>query len=72
MFLMRTADLPGLHDADSVGMRCPECARDRTRVKTIRTGPTTPIVTQVLIAINVLVFVAETATGTSAGRSQRV
>ena len=50
-----------------VGMRCPECARDRTRVKTIRSGPTTPVVTRALIAINVLVFIAETATGTPLG-----
>jgi membrane associated rhomboid family serine protease len=45
-----------------VGMRCPECARDRTKVKTIRSVSATPIVTQALIAINVAVFIAETAT----------
>jgi membrane associated rhomboid family serine protease len=50
-----------------VGMRCPQCARDRTKVKTIRSGATTPTVTQALIAINVLVFIGETATGTSLG-----
>jgi membrane associated rhomboid family serine protease len=50
-----------------VGMRCPECARDRTRVKTLRTRSTAPIVTQALIAINVIVFIAETATGTPLG-----
>jgi membrane associated rhomboid family serine protease len=53
-----------------VGMRCPECARDRTKVKTVgggRTSGSTPTVTQVLIAINVLVFLAETATGSSLG-----
>ncbi len=44
-----------------VGMRCPECARERTKVKTIRSAPSAPQVTQVLIAINVLVFIAETA-----------
>ncbi|HEY6398995.1 MAG TPA: rhomboid family intramembrane serine protease [Solirubrobacteraceae bacterium] len=44
-------------------MRCPECARERTKVKTIRSIPSTPVVTQALIAINVLAFVAETATG---------
>jgi membrane associated rhomboid family serine protease len=48
-------------------MRCPECARDRTRVKTIRSSTGAPTVTQALIAINVIVFVAETATGTSLG-----
>jgi membrane associated rhomboid family serine protease len=53
-----------------VGMRCPECARDRTKVKTVRSGRmsgSTPSLTQVLIAINVLVFFAETATGTPLG-----
>jgi membrane associated rhomboid family serine protease len=51
----------------SVGMRCPECARDRTKVKTVRSRPTAPVVTQALIAINVAVFIAETATGTPLG-----
>ncbi len=51
----------------SVGMRCPECARERTKVKAVRSGPTTPIVTRTLIAINVIVFIAETATGASLG-----
>ena len=46
-----------------VGMRCPECARDRTPVRTLRTLQGTPTVTQALIAINVAVFVAEVATG---------
>jgi membrane associated rhomboid family serine protease len=46
-----------------VGMRCPECARDRTKVKTIRTVAATPVVTQALIAINVAVFIAELASG---------
>jgi membrane associated rhomboid family serine protease len=50
-----------------VGMRCPECARERTKVKTVRSGPSAPIVTQVLIAINVIVFVAETASGAPLG-----
>jgi membrane associated rhomboid family serine protease len=50
-----------------VGMRCPECARDRTKVKTIGSLANTPVVTQALIAINVLVFLAETASGASLG-----
>ncbi|HET9105546.1 MAG TPA: rhomboid family intramembrane serine protease [Solirubrobacteraceae bacterium] len=54
----------------SVGMRCPECARDRTKVRTIRSGSVTvPSVTRILIAVNVLVFIAETATGSSLGGS---
>lgn len=51
----------------SVGMRCPECARERTKVKTVRSGPTAPLVTRVLIAINVAVFIGETASGTPLG-----
>jgi membrane associated rhomboid family serine protease len=51
-----------------VGMRCPECARDRTKVKTIRsTGPSRPVVTQALIAINVIVFLIDTASGAPLG-----
>jgi membrane associated rhomboid family serine protease len=51
----------------SVGMRCPECSRDRTKVRTIRSLPSSPVATQALIAINVIVFLAEVATGSSLG-----
>ena len=52
-----------------VGMRCPECARERTKVKTMRSGSRSAAltVTQALVVINVLAFVAETATGTPLG-----
>jgi membrane associated rhomboid family serine protease len=50
-----------------VGMRCPECARDRTKVKTVRRRSSVPVVTRVLVAINVLVFLAETANGAPLG-----
>jgi membrane associated rhomboid family serine protease len=50
-----------------VGMRCPECARERTKVKTVRSRPSAPVVTQTLIAINVIVFLIETATGAPLG-----
>jgi len=50
-----------------VGMRCPECSRERTKVKTIRTLPSTPVITQALIAINVVVFIVETASGAPLG-----
>jgi membrane associated rhomboid family serine protease len=54
-----------------VGMRCPECSRERTKVKTARAIRSPALgrysVTQILIAINVLVFLAETATGTPLG-----
>jgi membrane associated rhomboid family serine protease len=49
----------------SVGMRCPECARDKTRVRTLRAPTTTRSMTEILIAINALVYVAELATGSS-------
>jgi membrane associated rhomboid family serine protease len=51
----------------SVGMRCPECARERTKVKTVRSGSTAPLATQALIAMNVVVFIGETASGTPLG-----
>ncbi|HEY5198397.1 MAG TPA: rhomboid family intramembrane serine protease [Solirubrobacteraceae bacterium] len=42
-----------------VGMRCPECARQRTPVKTMRSIATAGIeATRALIAINVVVFLA--------------
>jgi membrane associated rhomboid family serine protease len=51
----------------SVGMRCPECARDRTRVRRPRSASAVPIVTRALIVVNVIVFLAETATGVKLG-----
>lgn len=42
-----------------VGMRCPECARQRTKVHTLRSTATRPRVTFALIAINVIVFLGE-------------
>lgn len=44
-----------------VGMRCPECARERTRVTRMPTGlrAAAPYVTYGLIGVNALVFVAE-------------
>jgi membrane associated rhomboid family serine protease len=58
---------PDCMTTTSVGMRCPECARERTKVKTVRSRPSAPVVTQVLIAINVAVFIGETASGTPLG-----
>jgi membrane associated rhomboid family serine protease len=48
-------------------MRCPECSRERTKVRNLRSGPSAPLVTRVLIAINVIAFLAETAAGASLG-----
>lgn len=42
-----------------VGMRCPECARQRTQVKRLRDMTTVPRVTYALIFLNVAVFFAE-------------
>jgi membrane associated rhomboid family serine protease len=50
-----------------VGMRCPECSRERTKVKTVRSPQTVAIVTQAIIAINVVVFLVETAAGAPLG-----
>jgi membrane associated rhomboid family serine protease len=48
-----------------VGMRCPNCARQRTPVKTVRSIAVDPIVTYALIAINVLVYVGTSASGSA-------
>ncbi len=46
-----------------VGMRCPECSRQKTKVRTAATLSGDPQLTYVLIAINVIVFVAMSASG---------
>src|SRR6266496_1031026 len=51
-----------------VGMRCPECSSQRTPVRTmaqVRSGGD-PVVTYGLIALNVIVFIAEFASGSGA------
>ena len=55
-----------------VGMRCPECAKQRTKVMRLREASAIPRVTYALIAVNVGVFLAEgniTATGGGVGNS---
>jgi membrane associated rhomboid family serine protease len=55
-----------------VGMRCPECARQRTKVVRLRERRTVPQVAYALIAINVIAFLAEgnfTLAGGGAGDS---
>src|SRR5947208_11051868 len=49
----------------SVGMRCPECVRQKTRVVRRGYAPGEPIVTYTLIAVNVLAFIGAVATGAS-------
>jgi len=51
----------------SVGMRCPECARDRTKVRTLRSSTSRRSAWEILIAINVIVFLAEVSTGVTLG-----
>ena len=50
-----------------VGMRCPECSRQRTRVHTLRSVARRPQVTVALIAINVVAFLAEKGQFTLSG-----
>jgi membrane associated rhomboid family serine protease len=45
--------------ATPVGMRCPECSRSKTKVRTLRSIAAEPTATYVLIAINVVMFLAE-------------
>jgi membrane associated rhomboid family serine protease len=56
---------PECMTATPVGMRCPECARQRTRVRIgpAALGRSVPRATYVLIAINVIVFLAELVSG---------
>lgn len=51
----------------NVGMRCPECAKQRTKVVRMREMAREPRVTYALIAINVLVFLAEQGQFTVSG-----
>jgi membrane associated rhomboid family serine protease len=50
-----------------VGMRCPECSRERTQVRRMPSARSTPVVTQALIGINVIAFLIETAAGAPLG-----
>jgi membrane associated rhomboid family serine protease len=50
---------PDCMTSTPVGMRCPECARQKTTVKRLRDTVTVPRVTYALIAINVIVFLTE-------------
>jgi len=55
----------------SVGMRCPECARERTKVRRLPQPAAggSWSATNILIAINAIVFLAEVATGVTLGGS---
>jgi len=56
-----------------VGMRCPECSRQKTKVRTAARLTGDPHLTYALIAINVIVFVAQVvSSGSIDGRSGTV
>src|SRR3954451_3418920 len=61
---------PDCMTATPVGMRCPDCAKQRTRTRTARTIAVDPIVTYALIAINVLVYIGTSSSGSALGGSQ--
>jgi membrane associated rhomboid family serine protease len=54
---------PDCMTSTSVGMRCPECSKQKTKVRTAATLTGTPQLTYVLIAINVAAFLATMAGG---------
>jgi membrane associated rhomboid family serine protease len=56
----------------TVGMRCPECSKQRTPVHTLRTMVVQPRVTYALIAINVVAFLAEGSFSLTGGVSGTV
>jgi membrane associated rhomboid family serine protease len=62
---------PDCMTATPVGMRCPECSRQRTQVRSLRNVYAEPTATYVLIGLNVLLFIGATAGGSSfAGRPE--
>jgi membrane associated rhomboid family serine protease len=66
---------PDCMTSTPVGMRCPDCAGRRQRVQTMRSLHVDPIVTYVLIGINVLMFLGSgggggVLTGGGSGGSQ--
>ena len=52
---------PDCMTATPVGMRCPDCSRQKTEVRTMRSMGVEPIVAYVLIAINVLMYFGQQA-----------
>jgi membrane associated rhomboid family serine protease len=51
-----------------VGMRCPECAKERTKVHTAASLVKDPVVAYVLIAVNLVLWLGELATGAGGSR----
>ena len=54
---------PDCMTATPVGMRCPDCSRQRTQVRTLRNVYAEPTVTFVLIGINVLLYLGTWISG---------
>jgi membrane associated rhomboid family serine protease len=55
---------PDCMTSTPVGMRCPDCARQRTRVTRVRPGDMpAAIATQVIIGLNVVAYLAQLLTG---------
>jgi membrane associated rhomboid family serine protease len=52
---------PDCMTSTPVGMRCPDCSKQRTQVKTMRSMTADPTVAYVLIAVNVLMYFGQTA-----------
>jgi len=46
-----------------VGMRCPECSRETTKVRTARNLHPDPVLTYVLIALNVMAYIGSLSSG---------
>jgi membrane associated rhomboid family serine protease len=56
---------PDCMTSTPVGMRCPDCARQRTRVRSMRSATDDPVLTYVLIGICVVAFIGQVAGGAS-------
>ena len=54
---------PDCMTATPVGMRCPDCSKQKTQVRSLRTMHADPTATYVLIAINVLLWVGTFVSG---------
>jgi membrane associated rhomboid family serine protease len=54
---------PDCMTATPVGMRCPDCSRQRTQVRTLRDMHAEPTVAYVLLAINVLMYFGQSYGG---------
>jgi membrane associated rhomboid family serine protease len=52
---------PDCMTATPVGMRCPDCSKQRTQTRTMRSMAVEPTVTFVLIAVNVLMYFGQSA-----------